>query len=857
MFALSEVSSLSETQTTFKILKPWWDVFMEYLVFVMLMVSIFAGTLMISKDQVVCLPQDYDTPTNASAPTPGPQNETSVAPKVAPTQAPAQGGRPTNLDYQQYIYISHVCYQKAIPWYSRYSAYVILIHSILLMVSSNFWFKYPKTSSKIEHFISILGKCFESPWTSKALSETACEESETCAAMERLMFSSMPSKSRGANVFEQGYGRLSKDLGAGTPLWAMASMSQLARASCAAAAAPPSPVDNPVTSGPPSMTILDKKDGEQAKALFEKVRKFRMHTEDGDLVYKIYVGQTLFKVLKFLLILGYMSTFVESITFEHVCRPHIRNLTGYSEFFCTHNMAFMLRKLLITYMALVCLYGLTGIYTLFWIFCRSLKEYSFEKLREESGFSDVPDVKNDFAFLLHMVDQYDQLYSKRFAVFLSEVSENKLLEENLNHEWSFDKLRQHVCRNVQGKLELQLFMLSGIPKAIFEMTDLEVLKLELIPEAKLPAKISQMSSLREIYLYHCPAKVEPIAFSFLRDHLKVLHVKFTDIDEIPSWIYSLRGLEQLYLSGNLNSENNKVIALDSLRELKHLKVLHLKSNITKVPSGLVEVASHLTELSIQNDGAKLLVFSNLKKAGNLTELELLHCQLEHIPHAIFSLSNLQKLDLKGNAICTIEEIVSLQHLRRMTCLKLWHNSIVSVPPAIALVRNLEYLTLSHNCLTSVPVALFTLKKLRHLDLGSNLIVGLPKEVGELDMLNYFSISNNKLEMVPPELFQHCSKLKTLSLADNCLTAIPPEVGLLLQITYLDLQGNSLESLPVELAGCVMLKKAGFLVEDELFNTLPSDVRENFLETDYSSPVWTGISPRASLLPSALCPVWQI
>ena len=57
------------------------------------------------------------------------------------------------------------------------------------------------------------------------------------------------------------------------------------------------------------------------------------------------------------------------------------------------------------------------------------------------------------------------------------------------------------------------------------------------------------------------------------------------------------------------------------------------------------------------------MLNNLKKMINLTELELVRCDLERIPHAIFSLSNLQQLDLKENNLRSIEEIVSFQHLR--------------------------------------------------------------------------------------------------------------------------------------------------------------------------------------------------
>ncbi|XP_069593640.1 volume-regulated anion channel subunit LRRC8D [Ranitomeya imitator] len=855
MFTLSEVASLNDIQPTYRILKPWWDVFMDYLAVVMLMVAIFAGTMQLTKDQVVCLPKlesavclttpaskdGQSNPRGSSQIEETTTTETSKewltsSPEVklethletqkdilinpAPSiqslnkEASSSGGRKTNLDYQQYIFINQMCYHVALPWYSKYFPYLALIHTIILMVSSNFWFKYPKTCSKIEHFVSILGKCFESPWTTKALSETACEDSEE--NKQRLT---------GAQSLRKHFSNSSEE-GSPSPSTPMISKSGLKFSA-----------DKPVGEVP-GMTILDKKDGEQAKALFEKVRKFRTHVEDSDLIYKLYAVQTVVKTVKFIFILCYTLTFVASITFKHVCFPNVEHLTGYTAFECTHNMAFMLKKLLISYIALICVYGLVCIYTLFWLFRRPLKEYSFEKVREESSFSDIPDVKNDFAFLLHMVDQYDQLYSKRFGVFLSEVSENKLREISLNHEWTFEKLRQHISRNAQDKLELHLFMLSGVPDAVFELTDLEVLRLELIPEAKIPAKISQMTALQELHLYHCPAKVEQTAFSFLRDNLKCLHVKFTDVAEIPAWVYLLKTLRELYLMGNLNSENNKMIGLESLRELRHLKVLYVKSNLTKIPSNITDVAPHLTKLVIHNDGTKLVVLNSLKKMMNVAELELHNCELERIPHAIFSLSNLQELDLKLNSIRTIEEVISFQHLKRLTCLKLWHNKIVSIPQSISQVKNLEYLYLSNNKLETLPVALFHLQKLRHLDVSYNCISVIPLEIGLLQNLQYLHATGNKVDILPKTLFK-CIKLRTLCLGQNCISSLPEKIGHLVQLTHLELKGNCLDRLPSQIIQCRLLKKSGLVVEDHLFDALPSEVKEA-LNLDTNAPFANGI-----------------
>uniref|UniRef100_A0A7N8WYU7 LRRC8 pannexin-like TM region domain-containing protein n=1 Tax=Mastacembelus armatus TaxID=205130 RepID=A0A7N8WYU7_9TELE len=44
MFSLSELAPLNQHQSRCKLLKPWWEVFMDYLVVLMLMASVLACT---------------------------------------------------------------------------------------------------------------------------------------------------------------------------------------------------------------------------------------------------------------------------------------------------------------------------------------------------------------------------------------------------------------------------------------------------------------------------------------------------------------------------------------------------------------------------------------------------------------------------------------------------------------------------------------------------------------------------------------------------------------------------------------------------------------------------------------------
>ncbi|KAE8300045.1 Volume-regulated anion channel subunit LRRC8C Leucine-rich repeat-containing protein 8C [Larimichthys crocea] len=452
MIPVGEFRNLgSEQNQKFRVLKPWWDVFSEYLCIAMLMIGVFGCTLQLTQDKITCLPSHFTSPTPEAIDCGYirnyRENETLL---VKPPENPIIRevvGRKNNLDIHQYVFVNYYCYERFVHWYAKYFPYLVVIHTMIFMVASSFWFKFPGTSSKIDLFVTILGKCFDSPWTTRALSEVSEERGE-----EKLVSWRRNTMTRDRIDEEETTGLLLRSS---------------------------SVKSNPEKKSPepqPSLSALDKKEGEQAKALFEKVKKFRTHVEEADLLYVMYVLQTSLKVFKFLLIIIYTAVLVPNIelAYCYICFVGVMDFCASTPLLAVH---------------------------------RPLKEYSFEQVRLETGINDIPDVKNDFAFLLHLVDQYDALYSKRFAVFLSEVSESRLHQLNLNHEWTAKKLRARLAKNASNRLELHLSMLPGLPDTVFEIPEVESLKLEQVKNVTIPASVAKLDSLLELSLVYCPTKL--------------------------------------------------------------------------------------------------------------------------------------------------------------------------------------------------------------------------------------------------------------------------------------------------------------------------------------------------------------
>ncbi|KAG9483176.1 volume-regulated anion channel subunit LRRC8B [Eleutherodactylus coqui] len=786
MITVTELKSLADAQVSYHILKPWWDVFWYYITMVMLMIAVLAGALQLTQSRMLCLPCKAEIGNACAHPLDQVIEKINLSANTMGRISPSRGIQ-NDLHRQQYAFIDAVCYEKQLHWFTKFFPYLVFLHTVIFAVCSNFWLHYPSTSSRLEHFVAILYKCFDSPWTTRALSETVAEQTMrnwTTKPSRRL--TSEDTETRKQSIQHEA-----------------------------------TAVEDDASS------VLDKKEGELAKALFEKVRSFRLHVEQKDIIYRLYLKQIVVKVIALLIIISYVSYFLMHITFEIDCKLDIEAFTGYKRYQCVYSLAAIFKVLATVYILLVFLYGFVCFYSLWWMLRNSLKQYSFEAVREKSHYSDIPDVQNDFAFILHLADQYDPLYSKRFSIFLSEVSENRLKQINLNNEWTVEMLRNKLIRNSKDKIELHLFMLSGVPDNVFELSEIEVMKLELIPDAKITPMITQLVNFKELHIYHATLTVDLQALNFLADNLETLHLKFTSVEKIPSWIFLLKNLKELYLAGCI--DNYSFTHVEGLKDLKNLTTLYLKSSIPRIPPVVTDMLPFLQKLSIDNEGNRLLILISLKKMINLTSLELINCDLERIPHSIFSLTELREIDFRGNNFKTVEEIISFQHLAKLTCLKLWHNSIAYIPLQIGALANLEQLYISHNNIEKMPLQLFLCTKLRVLDLSYNNLNVIPDEIQLLKNLQYFAVTNNSLEMLPDGLFR-CSKLQCLLLGRNSLTSLSPHVGYLMNLIKIELVGNQIESLPPELESCQSLKPNCIIVETNVLHTLPSYAKDNHKST---------------------------
>lgn len=251
---------------------------------------------------------------------------------------------------------------------------------------------------------------------------------------------------------------------------------------------------------------------------------------------------------------------------------------------------------------------------------------------------------------------------------------------------------------------------------------------------------------------------------------------------------------------NLIIKNADLIMLKLL--FKHLKKLVNGEKVPKLPdfdkiknekptiTSLYQTGNHFDTNLLRTARLKKVTIEQATRTlpkeiwnlRDLTELNLINCNLEYLPKQLIKLGKtLKLLNLSNNKLTKIDKMFFSQ-MPNLVSINLSNNHIKFIPLDIVLCRNLVSIDLNNNQLSNLPYTIIYLKKLAELNVSSNQIElfssSIWTSIGSKLKLNKLNISNNySIEKINQSLTENKKftdfKIPTLKqLTSNSVTRKP-------------------------------------------------------------------------------------
>ncbi|XP_078582505.1 uncharacterized protein LOC144865562 [Branchiostoma floridae x Branchiostoma japonicum] len=198
---------------------------------------------------------------------------------------------------------------------------------------------------------------------------------------------------------------------------------------------------------------------------------------------------------------------------------------------------------------------------------------------------------------------------------------------------------------------------------------------------------------------------------------------------------------------------------------------------------------------------------NIASLSNLTEMTAAGCDLREVSGNVSRCTYLKKIDFSRNPhIATLP--ATMKQLQYLKYVALSSCELKSLPKNLTLLATIETLDLSNNALESLPSTISGFKRVKVLILNDNAFRTIPESIKSLGRLDCLEMKRNKLNNHQGDLVLNVpAKLKILDLEDNCsLSLVPDGLENLEVIESLNFSYCGVETLPDSIGQISTLKE---------------------------------------------------